>query len=75
VQQALENPFVAAQGMIQTLTHRDGSEFRMIDGPFRAGEPTPNRPGPELGEDTEALLKELGLGAERIAALRKAKIV
>lgn len=75
VQQALENPFVVAQGMIQTLTHRDGSEFRMIDGPFRAGEPTPNRPGPELGEDTEALLKELGLGAERIAALRKAKIV
>ncbi len=75
VKQALENPFVAAQGMIQTLTHKDGTEFRMVDGPFQTGEPTPNRPGPELGEDTDALLKELGLDSERVAALRKERIV
>jgi crotonobetainyl-CoA:carnitine CoA-transferase CaiB-like acyl-CoA transferase len=75
VQQALENPFVAAQEMIQTLTHRDGTDFRMVDSPFRTGDPTPNRPGPELGQDTDALLGELGMGNAEIAALRKKGIV
>jgi len=75
VQQALENPFVAAQGMIQTLTHKDGTEFRMVDGPIRSGEPTPNRPAPELGGDTDALLRELGMSDGDIAALREKKIV
>jgi crotonobetainyl-CoA:carnitine CoA-transferase CaiB-like acyl-CoA transferase len=75
VQQALENPFVAEGGKIQTLRHQDGSTFRMVDAPFRTGEPTPDRPGPELGEDTEALLQELGMDATRISALRKAGVV
>lgn len=71
VKQALENPFVAAQEMIQTLTNKDGTEFRMIDSPFRTGEPTPNRPGPDLGEDTDELLGELGMSDAEITALRK----
>lgn len=75
VQQALENPFVAAQEMIQTLTHRDGTDFRMVDSPFRTGDPTPNRPGPELGQDTDVLLGELGMGNAEIAALREKGIV
>ncbi len=75
VQQALENPFVAAQGMIQTLTHKDGTEFRMVDGPIRSGEPTPNHPAPELGGDTDALLHEIGMSDGDIAALREKKIV
>ena len=75
VQQALENPFVTENGMIQTLTHQDGTEFRMLDCPFDTGEPTPNRPGPELGEHTDALLGELGYDADRVAALKKRGIV
>ena len=75
VQQALENPFVASQGMIQTLKHHDGSAFRMIDAPFRTGEPTPSRPAPELGQDTDALLGELGMSEADIAGLRKKGIV
>jgi len=75
VQQALENPFVASQGMIQTLKHHDGSAFRMLDAPFRTGEPTPNRPAPELGQDTDALLGELGMSEADIGALRKKGIV
>lgn len=71
VEQALENPFVAAQEMIQTLTNKDGAEFRMIDSPFRTGEPTPNRPGPDLGEDTDELLGDLGMSDAEIAALRE----
>ena len=75
VRQALENPFVTENGKIQTLAHQSGSTFRVLDSPFRAGEPTPDRPGPELGEDTDALLDELGLSAERIAALRAKGVV
>jgi crotonobetainyl-CoA:carnitine CoA-transferase CaiB-like acyl-CoA transferase len=75
VRQALENPFVTENGKIQTLTHQDGSTFRVLDCPFRAGEPTPDRPGPELGQDTDALLRELGLDPDRISALRKKGVV
>ena len=75
VAQAMDNPFVTDNGKIQTLRHQDGSEFRVLDAPFDAGEPTPTRPGPELGEDTDALLTELGYDAPKIAALRERKIV
>jgi crotonobetainyl-CoA:carnitine CoA-transferase CaiB-like acyl-CoA transferase len=75
VRQALENPFVTGNGKIQTLVHQSGEKFRLLDCPFRTGEPTPDRPGPELGEDTDALLRELGLGSERITALRKSGVV
>ena len=75
VRQALENPFVTEKGMIQTLTHQDGAEFRMLDCPFDTGEPTPNRPGPELGEHTDSLLDGLGYDADRIAALRKRGVI
>ena len=33
------------------------------------------RPAPQLGADTEALLDEIGLAADEIAALRDAKVV
>ena len=71
----MDNPFVTENGKIQTLRHQDGSEFRVLDAPFDAGEPTPSRPGPELGEDTDALLAELGYDADKIATLREKKIV
>lgn len=75
VAQALENPYVTGNGKIQTLQHQSGREFRMLDAPFHAGEATPNRPGPELGQDTDALLGELGYDAQKIAKLKDAKIV
>lgn len=75
VAQAMDNPFVTENGKIQTLQHQDGSEFRVLDAPFDAGEPTPAQPGPELGQDTDALLAELNYDAGTIAALREKKIV
>jgi len=75
VKQALDNPFVTEHGKIQTLTHQDGGEFRLLEAPFRTGEPTPDRPGPELGQDTDALLDELGYDADRIAELKARRIV
>jgi crotonobetainyl-CoA:carnitine CoA-transferase CaiB-like acyl-CoA transferase len=70
VQQAMDNPFVTENGKIQDLVHQNGTPFRVLDCPFGMGEPTPNRPGPELGEDTDDLLTELGYDTKRIAQLR-----
>jgi succinate---hydroxymethylglutarate CoA-transferase len=70
VQQAMDNPFVTENGKIQDLVHQNGTPFRVLDCPFDMGEPTPTRPGPELGEDTDDLLAELGYDTKRIAQLR-----
>ena len=75
VAQAMDNPFVTENGKIQTLRHQDGTEFRVLDAPFDTGEPTPARPGPELGEDTDSLLADLGFDEAKIAALRGKQIV
>lgn len=75
VRQALENPFVTGNGKIQSLTHQSGEEFRLLDAPFRTGEPTPDGPGPELGEDTDALLTELGFDGDAISGLRSNGVV
>lgn len=39
------------------------------------GKIPPGRPGPALGADTDAILGEIGLDAERITALRAAGVV
>ncbi|MGE0260655.1 MAG: CoA transferase, partial [Alphaproteobacteria bacterium] len=75
VAQALENPFVTENGKLQDLMHQSGVPFRLLDSPFRAGAPTPNRPAPELGEHTDALLTELGYDTAKIAGLRSRGIV
>jgi crotonobetainyl-CoA:carnitine CoA-transferase CaiB-like acyl-CoA transferase len=75
VAQAMENPFVTENGKIQTLRHQNGTEFSVLDAPFETGEPTPARPGPELGEDTNELLLELGYDATGIAVLKDKKVI
>jgi len=76
--QALENPYVTGNEKLQTIPHSRAKEgsYRMVSNPVRtAGEETPSRPAPELGEHTDALLREIGYDAARILALRKAKII
>ena len=73
--QALDNPFVAARSGLQTLAHPQGGEYRMLATPVRCGDEPPARHAPALGEHTDALLAEIGYDAERIAALRAAKII
>lgn len=75
VAQAMDNPFVTDNGKIQTLRHQNGTEFRVLDAPFDTGDPTPARPGPELGEDTDVLLTELGYDADKIFQLKERKVV
>ncbi len=73
--QALENPFVTEHGRLQTLAHPTEGPYRMVAPPVRAGEDAPARPAPGLGEQTEALLAELGYDGARIRALRDAGVI
>jgi succinate--hydroxymethylglutarate CoA-transferase len=76
IAQALENPFVTAHERLQTLRHPTRGSYRMVAPPVRCpGEEAPARPAPDLGADTDALLRELGYDNLRIEALREAKII
>tara|TARA_R110001592_G_scaffold126065_2_gene336689 strand:- start:3994 stop:5181 length:1188 start_codon:yes stop_codon:yes gene_type:complete len=73
--QALDNPFVAEQGIIQELELEGHGPIRMIDTPVRSATPTPARPASPLGEDTEKILSDLGYDKNRLAQLRKARVI
>ena len=74
--QALDNPFVRENGRLQTLPHPGKGSYRMVAPPVRCeGEAAPARPAPGLGQHTDALLRELGYDAARIARLRDARII
>jgi len=75
VKGALDNPFVAERGLIQTLNLEGHGEIRLIDTPINSGVSTPANPAPTLGEQTDELLDEIGVSAERRAALKKDEII
>jgi succinate--hydroxymethylglutarate CoA-transferase len=68
---ALDNPFVAERGSI-----REYGRARMAAGPVRDGaaEP-PQHPAPELGADTDAVLRDCGFSDSDIAALRAEQVI
>jgi len=75
IAEALENPFVTEGGRLQTLELEGYGPYRTIDAPVKCGEPTPANPAPGLGQHTDDLLAELGYDAERLAALKAAKVI
>ncbi len=76
IAQALDNPFVAERGSIADYLYPDGRAARLIANPIRVSDADlPRRAAPALGEDTDALLGELGYSAERIAQLRSRRAV
>jgi succinate---hydroxymethylglutarate CoA-transferase len=68
--QALENPFLEERRGVQTLDHPVRPGFRVVRSPLRAGDEVPDRPAPQLGADTEAILLELGYDRQAIDTLR-----
>ena len=73
----VEDPHYRAREMILTQTTRDGHTME-VPGivPKLMGTPGSIRhPAPRLGDDTDAVLGEIGLSAPDIAALRSRKIV
>jgi crotonobetainyl-CoA:carnitine CoA-transferase CaiB-like acyl-CoA transferase len=76
VRQALENPFVAEQQLLADFEHPEHGKIRGVASPVRlANGALPTRAAPGLGEDTDALLAELGYAAGAIGALRAHKAV
>ena len=66
------DPQVLAQEMVLDVPHPGHGTVRMTGFPVKLSE-TPcrvRRPAPELGADTEAVLREAGFTGEEIAALR-----
>ena len=72
---ALSSEFVTGEDRVWSYAHPQG-EFRMVPPAFRfPGDAMPRQAAPAFGADTDAVLDELGYGAERIARLREAGVV
>jgi formyl-CoA transferase len=73
----VEDPHFRARGMILSQATRDGHVLE-VPGIVPKLEGTPGgvrHPAPGLGDDTDAVLTQLGLAAAEIAALRARKVV
>jgi formyl-CoA transferase len=77
VPEALDDPHARARGMVQELTHPQVGRVQALGNPVKmsATPPVTPRGAPRLGEDTDAILRELGMAADRIAALRADGVV
>ncbi|WP_380875737.1 CoA transferase [Sphingomonas sp. DBB INV C78] len=74
--QALDNPYLQATGMIDTVSHPDRDAMRVLANPIRLdGERLPNRAAPLLGADSDAVLAEAGFDASEIAAFKEKGVV
>ena len=71
------DPHYAARGMLQTVAMEDGSAL-MVPGVVPRLSATPGgqwRQAPALGQDSEAVLREVGLTEEQITALRARGVI
>jgi crotonobetainyl-CoA:carnitine CoA-transferase CaiB-like acyl-CoA transferase len=77
VPEALDDPHVRARGMVQELTHPQAGRVKGLGNPVKlsATPPEMRRAAPRPGEDTDAILAELGLDAPTVATLREKGIV
>lgn len=71
VDEVVNDPQVAARGMILEQDHPRLGKVRLPDLPFRfsAIERAAPAPAPELGQDNAAIARELGFGEDEIAAM------
>jgi crotonobetainyl-CoA:carnitine CoA-transferase CaiB-like acyl-CoA transferase len=77
IDQMFADPQVQHLGIAQGVTKKDKSKMQLIGQPMLLSR-TPSRLAvrpPELGEHTNAILKEFGFSKKDIAALHKAKAV
>jgi crotonobetainyl-CoA:carnitine CoA-transferase CaiB-like acyl-CoA transferase len=74
--QALDNPWLDTIGMTDTVAHPDREQLRVLSNPIRVdGKRLPNRAGPLLGADSEAILAEHGFDEDEIAGFRAAGVI
>ncbi|WP_444930478.1 CaiB/BaiF CoA transferase family protein [Microbulbifer sp. SSSA002] len=76
VAQALTNPFVSATDRIQSIPCDHGGDIKVLAPPIRCdGERVKFRRAPTLGEDTKAILTELGYSDAEITQLANCGII
>jgi crotonobetainyl-CoA:carnitine CoA-transferase CaiB-like acyl-CoA transferase len=76
VPEIIEDRQVAANGYIGEVAVEGGRSFSMPTGAVQFDErPATLRRGPELGQDTESLLVELGFDWDEIGRLKQAKVI
>ncbi|APC18032.1 carnitine dehydratase [Pseudomonas frederiksbergensis] len=75
--EAVEHPQLKARELVTQVPRSDGTIQAQMACPlkFSEGLPEPRHIGAALGEHTDQVLAELGYSAERIEALRTAKVV
>lgn len=73
--QALDNPRIA--DMVDRVEHPDAPDgLRVLANPIKLdGERLPNRAGPKLGADTDAVLADAGFDPDEVAALRTEGVI
>ena len=73
VKEVHDHPQVDPNGFLPTVTGLDGVDFRLVSPPMHFDEePTrPAGPAPELGQDTEAILMDVGLDWDAVTSLRE----
>jgi formyl-CoA transferase len=77
VPEALADRHAQARGMVQELPHPVAGRVKVLGNPVKmsASPPRMRKAAPQPGDDTDTVLKELGLSSEDITALRKKRIV
>lgn len=77
VGQMVDDPHIRARNMMVTVGHPVAGEVTIPGNPIKlsASEDTTPLPAPVLGQHTDEVLAEQGYSAEKIAALKAAKIV
>jgi crotonobetainyl-CoA:carnitine CoA-transferase CaiB-like acyl-CoA transferase len=77
VAQMVDNPHIRARNMMVTVDHPVAGTVTIPGNPVKmsASEDTAPQPSPVLGQHTDEVLAELGYPAEKVAALKAAKIV
>ena len=73
---ALDNPWLRETGMRSQVDHPDRDGVKVLASPIKLdGQRLPNRAAPVLGADSDAILGELGYGADDIAEMRRQGVV
>ena len=77
VGEALQHPQLQARALVTQVPRADGSTQAQMACPlkFSEGLPAPRYIGAAVGEHTDQVLAELGLSAQRIEQLRRAKVI
>ncbi len=75
--EAVQHPQLRARELVAQVPRGDGSSQAQIACPLKFSKalPAPRHVGAALGQHTDQVLGELGLSVERIAELRRAKVI